>query len=900
MACKNTTMKCTRLTSFHGIALAVTLLSSISSSDAFSLPSHSTKVTGASRTKGSSTALSFHNTFKNENDIFGISSEKQNFLPRATRKSKFAPSKSFSTALFFFGMNGGNDKDQDGRDNANAKGTKIKKEDAEIETKTNYDVFISDYFKPTLSFLKIAFPSFLVGSIATLSFIFLPIAMDYYDAYTSMKSDAIYSTSSGNGNNGKGGNTNNINQPVILFETILNDLNEAYVDDVDIQKLFETGVKAMTASLDPYTEFESRTEAQQLEETVSGRYGGVGLVIRGGVNLADASVDVGLVNENNPATSPDGGASKDSVPIQQNRNTPLDTYTPPVAVKDGGASNKLKNVDKSMNKDKMGVDEEEDEDETERKRSRRKSMEDGVRVVSAFEGYAYDAGFRVGDKLIAVDDFPITPTTSVDEVRNHLRGDPGTDVSITFVREGVKGVNGNYEPQTITMKRTIVQIPDVKYFGFVGDPKDGIGYIDLSGFASNAGREVRFAIRALQHGAEAAAMSEDERAGASMANIADPTKLKGLILDLRSNPGGLLTSAVDVATLFVPNGSDIVSAKGRGFPEMLYRSKTEPILNPNTRLAVLVNEQTASASEIVTGAVQDLDVGVVVGKGRTYGKGLVQNVQDLPYQTALKYTVAKYYTPSGRCIQSTVYQEGGRGDDLVAVDNENGRSKYKATKVADKDRNVFYTAHGRQVRDGGGIEVDYKVEPQKASPLEIILLNSGAYSEFSAEWSKSHELTDGFKVDDATYKEFMKFVDEKQKSGDLKLEVLYDSQLKELSKKLKATGLDSSKRELDKLRDDIIKDVRKDFIAYKNEIIEDVEQNILSRYLPESMLIERGLRSDVQVENTAKFLKDGMEFDKILARDKSRSDQNNAQKIAMGESDATTNEKAVPKLQTRW
>lgn len=176
----------------------------------------------------------------------------------------------------------------------------------------------------------------------------------------------------------------------------------------------------------------------------------------------------------------------------------------------------------------------------------------------------------------------------------------------------------------------------------------------------------------------------------------------------------------------------------------------------------------------------------------------------------------------------------------------------------------------------------------------------GAYSEFSAEWSKSHELTDGFKVDDATYKEFMKFVDEKQKSGDLKLEVLYDSQLKELSKKLKATGLDSSKRELDKLRDDIIKDVRKDFIAYKNEIIEDVEQNILSRYLPESMLIERGLRSDVQVENTAKFLKDGMEFDKILARDKSRSDQNNAQKIAMGESDATTNEKAVPKLQTRW
>src|SRR6056300_302117 len=153
---------------------------------------------------------------------------------------------------------------------------------------------------------------------------------------------------------------------------------------------------------------------------------------------------------------------------------------------------------------------------------------------------------------------------------------------------------------------------------------------------------------------------------------------QGLVLDLRSNPGGLLTSAVDVSTLFVPNGSDIVSAKGRGFPETLYRSKTDPILSPNTRLAVLVNEQTASAAEIVSGAIQDLDVGVVVGKGRTYGKGLVQNVQDLPYQTALKYTVAKYYTPSGRCIQSTVYEEGGRGDDLLAsTSEEKGGPRYK-------------------------------------------------------------------------------------------------------------------------------------------------------------------------------------------------------------------------------
>ena len=348
-----------------------------------------------------------------------------------------------------------------------------------------------------------------------------------------------------------------------------------------------------------------------------------------------------------------------------------------------------------------------------------------------------------------------------------------------------------------------------------------------------------------------------------------------------------------MSTLFVPNGSDIVSAKGRGFPEVLYKSKTDPILNPNTRLAVLVNEQTASAAEIVTGAVQDLDVGVVVGKGRTFGKGLVQNVQDLPYQTALKYTVAKYYTPSGRCIQSTVYEEG-------SSDPVNGGDKFKSTKVADKDRQVFQTAHGRQVRDGGGVEVDYKVEPQKASPLEIILLNSGAYSDFAAEWSKNNELTDNFKVDEGMYKDFQRFVEKRQKDGDMKLEVLYDSQLKELQKKLKASSFDSSRRELAKLRSDIIKDVKKDFTTYKDEIKEDLEQNILARYLPDSLLIERGLKRDVQVKETAKMLKNGKEFDKMLARDGS-IEEKNAPSSSSGLGYQTTSTiKPVPTLQSRW
>jgi hypothetical protein len=321
--------------------------------------------------------------------------------------------------------------------------------------------------------IKVALPSFLLGGIATLSFLFGPILTDYYDAFSSPNSNSYSAETSKMAKN-------NINQPVILFETILNDLNEAYVDDVDIQKLFETGVKAMTSSLDPYTEFESRQEARDLEESVSGMYGGVGLVIRGSTLTAEAQ---DMILE----------------PVQDDAN---------------------RDNDKPIVKN--------DDDIAAIKRRRQKTMDDGIRVVSAFEGYAYDAGFRVGDKLLSVDDFEIKPTTTVEQVRNHLRGEPGTPVSITFQREGVGGVKN--EPQTIQMQRSVVHIPDVKYYGFIGDPEDAIGYIDLSGFANDAGKEVRFAIRVLQHGASMIARAnggevKDDGGRISVDSI-DTTKLK--------------------------------------------------------------------------------------------------------------------------------------------------------------------------------------------------------------------------------------------------------------------------------------------------------------------------------------------------------------------------------------
>jgi carboxyl-terminal processing protease len=628
-----------------------------------------------------------------------------------------------------------------------------------------------------------------------------------------------------------------LTEPVTLFETILSDLERGYVDQVDTNKLFETGISAMLRSLDPYTEFEAKQQAVELSESIDGKYGGVGLVISGA-----SPRDIALMKKSSPAAtpiSPTKAGSKllpqealdDAAKLNNNEDDPSITSTSTPA-NDIAAVN-------VMDEEDYDDDEEEDlQDRIERQRAVQKAQDRGIRVVSAFEGYAFDYGMRVGDKLLAVDDIVITPETSVDQVRNTLRGTPGTSVTIAFERDGVEGV------QTVTMPRTLVQIRDVKVAMLVGKPQDGIGYIQLSGFASDAGREVRNAIWHLERAAEESSSGRNH--------------LQGLILDLRGNPGGLLTSAVDVASLLVPKGSDIVSAKGRGFPGVLYRSRSDPILHPSTKLAVLVNGNTASAAEIVSGAVQDLDAGVIVGSDRTFGKGLVQNVEDLPFDTALKFTVAKYYTPSGRCIQGITYKEGG------GLREEDGR--YHAKKVSDEERGSFLTRRGRLVKDGGGIEADYKVEAPKASALEIILLRSGIFSDFAAHWSRAHELADNFEVDEDTYKEFQAFVNQKQRSGDVKLEALYSAPLNDLKRALKQSGYRGSSKELDQLQTTIVREVQKDFDKYRNDIKEDISQSILARYLPESMLIARGVKTDRQVQEAVRLVSNPSKFDRLLSK----------------------------------
>jgi len=678
--------------------------------------------------------------------------------------------------------------------------------------------------KAALPNLKIAFLSFSTGAVLMLAAILVPV-------YSSVE---------------------NLSQPVTLFETILADLDAGYVDPVDTNKLFETGVSAMLKSLDPYTEFEAKEEAQQMNEGILGRYGGVGLVISG-------ATPRDLTEIKKMSGGPDVSSSSVNQ-LKQEANPKDSKLLPNDAIQDSTSPKEVQNIDGSSqssntddkksntrfvdSRNDIDDDDEEEDKYVKQKRKERlkaftKAQEKGIQVVSAFEGYAFDYGMRTGDRLVKVDDLVVEKgKTTVEDVRNVLRGEPGTMVSIQFERDGIKGV------QEVTMPRTVVRLRDVKLATLVGKPSDGIGYISLSGFAASAGNEVRGAILALEQAAEDASNGQHS--------------LNGLVLDMRGNPGGLLTSAVDVASLLVPNGSDIVSAKGRGFPGVTYRSKSEPLLDKNTKLAVLVNRGTASAAEIVSGAVQDLDVGIIVGTDRTFGKGLVQNVEDLPFNTALKFTVAKYYTPSGRCIQSVNYKEGGVGDE--------NDGKYISSQVSQKDRQIFYTKSGRTVRDGGGVEADYKVAAPKASALEITLLRSDIMNEYASKWSEKYQLTNNFEVTDDIYKEFQDFVDVKAKNGDIKLEAIYSSALDDLKRALSQSGYKASENEVEQLKVHIVKEAKKDFEKYKKDIKEDIATSILSRYIPESMIMERGLKTDIQVQAAMKLLGNDQSFSKILAK----------------------------------
>lgn len=320
-----------------------------------------------------------------------------------------------------------------------------------------------------------------------------------------------------------------------------------------------------------------------------------------------------------------------------------------------------------------------------------------IYVTSVLEGYpAWKVGVRTGDRIDRINNRPLRGKT-LDEIRALIKGSPGSRLSMEISREGRRS------PVLVSLSREEVRVSTVSYSGIIGST----GYLELDSFTSHSAEDIRQALRELLRQA-----SENRR------------PLNGLIFDLRGNPGGLLTAAVDIAALFVEKGSTIVTIRGRTTEsEKIYKTEQPPLV-ASLPLAVLINSESASASEIVSGAVQDLDRGIVLGE-RSYGKGLVQSVVRLPYDNTLKLTTAKYYTPSGRLIQKQ------------HADSVSSRSVLKKGSKL-KSFAVYYTGGKRKVYGGGGIAPDVPVEAVQRSAYEQELRRQGMFFLFAARYRAEH------------------------------------------------------------------------------------------------------------------------------------------------------------------
>ncbi|MEM1269906.1 MAG: S41 family peptidase [Bacteroidota bacterium] len=446
--------------------------------------------------------------------------------------------------------------------------------------------------------------------------------------------------------------------------------------------------------------------------------------------------------------------------------------------------------------------------------------EDGRLVVGAVvEGYsAFRQGVRAGDLILQISG---RNTTGMDlsDLGLLLNGEPGTTVPVRIDREGEP------EPLEFVLTRSEVRVKDVPYAGLLpNDAGKRIGYVKLERFSRTATGEVRQALTQLQ---------KDDN-------------LDSIILDLRDNPGGLLGAAVDITGLFVPQGSAVVSTKGR-LPqtERTYRSQRPPLV-PDAPLVVLVNGVSASASEIVAGAVQDLDRGVILGE-TSFGKGLVQIVRPLPYNTSLKMTTSKYYTPSGRSIQSITYTHS-------AADGY-------AVEVPDSLRSQFQTAGGRLVRDGGGIEPDVPVQRPQLSALEQALLRKAAYFQFANTYAARRDsLPETFEVGDDVLGAFEAWLDAESFSYRTTTERMIDA----LGREVADAGYTETTDEFAALRMEVAREKNRDFERHDTEIREALRAEILARFHGEQAQIRASLRHDTQVRAALDLLLNGERYGTIL------------------------------------
>lgn len=440
-------------------------------------------------------------------------------------------------------------------------------------------------------------------------------------------------------------------------------------------------------------------------------------------------------------------------------------------------------------------------------------------VIMPYKDFpAYNAGLKIGDLIFKIDGIDLS-TKNSNETSELLKGDPSTPIVLT-----VKRFN---RPDTfeVTLNRAKITIDNVPYSGMVSS---NIGYIRLSDFTTDAGKEVKEALESLK------------KSGA-----------ESVILDLRGNPGGLLTEAINVANVFVPKGSEIVNTKGKSSSwNQDYKASNEAT-DESIPLVVLTNNGTASASEIVSGVVQDYDRGVLIGK-RTFGKGLVQATRPLPYDAQLKVTTAKYYIPSGRSIQAIDY----------AKKNPDG----SVAKIPDSLMVAFKTKGGRTVFDGGGITPDIEVEVEYYSHLLLSLVNQSVLFDYATEYYYGHDEIDApcdFDLTDDEYTEFLKWVQGKE--FDMKGEL--DQVIKNLEKTAKTEKYyDGIKDQLETLKRKVDQVKNSYLVKYKKEVKTLLEEEIISRYYLYPGVLEASVDYDPTVSKAIEILQNKSAYNKILSK----------------------------------
>jgi carboxyl-terminal processing protease len=431
-------------------------------------------------------------------------------------------------------------------------------------------------------------------------------------------------------------------------------------------------------------------------------------------------------------------------------------------------------------------------------------------------GAAVNAGLHAGDEIVSINGEKVTGKTE-QEVMAMLRGTGGTPVKIAVNR------NGSNKAETVTVERSEVNIPNVPYAGMI---KDGIAYIHLTTFTDNAGANIQKELKRLKREA------------------GDSTAVKGLVLDLRHNGGGLLREAISICNLFIPKGEEVVFTRGKvKDKDQSFKTLSIPY-DLDMPIAVLVDKKSASASEIVSGVIQDKDRGIIVGQ-RSYGKGLVQNTFEIGYNSRVKVTTSRYHIPSGRCIQGVEYKNGEPVD------------------IPDNKRSKFKTKNGRTVLDGGGVTPDVKLEAVEQSTLTKALLDQKMIFAYVNQFvSKNDSIKNMDTWSFTKYEEFLAFLKKQNFSylADGEKELNQFAEISQKNTELKST----LSPDLATLKEKIASVKAKDFTKYKDEIIVEIEKEIISRYFYVKGKTKHKLRRDKEVEEAVALLKDQKRYKSIL------------------------------------